>query len=117
MDPADKTRHIPLTRAFAEVVSDGRLMGEFRDHVLLAPAALVATWCEIAPNQPVEPLEHADATDRCIVFDVDVDAAAALLRLRHQHGTDRAISFLTEYYPSVCAQTLAPGCVAESLGP
>ncbi len=110
------SRYLALTHAFAEVVDNGRLTGGFEEHVLLAPAELVSAWREIAPDQPIEPLERADAAERCIVFDVGGDATAALLRLRQQRPAGSAISFLTEYYPSVCAETFTPGRMADSLG-
>ena len=116
MNSASVTDYTALARAFAELVDDGRLMGEFQHHVLLVPAELLAVWRDIAPNQPIEPLDHADAIDNCIVFDVGADAVAVLLRLRDQFGPDRAISFLTEYYPSASARTFMPGRMAESVG-
>jgi hypothetical protein len=117
MNSAGESPYLAFVHSLAEVISDGRLMGEFHEHVLLVPADLVEAWREIAPNQPVEPLEHADTTNKCIVFDIGDEAAATLLRLRQQRPSGDAISFLTEYYPSVCAGTFTPGQSAETLGP
>jgi LPS sulfotransferase NodH len=114
--PPAESPLIALTRAFAEIVSDGRLRGDIRQHVLLAPNDLIPTWHAIAPDQPVESIDRADEIEKCIVFDVDDDATATLLRLRQQRPEGSAISFLTEYYPSACAETLAPGRMADSLG-
>ena len=111
-----ESRYLELTHAFAEVVANGRLKGEFQSHVLLAPAELVPVWREIAPAQPVEPLDCAATTPKCIVFDLGEAAGATLARLKRGRPSGAAISFFTEYYPSVCAATYAPGHVASSLG-
>ncbi len=109
--------YIPLVRGFSEVIDDGWLMGEFRDFVLLADSALASVWREIAPNQPIDLLDRIDVPEKCIIFDVGKAAVQLRERLQRERPPGTALSFLTEYYPSVCAKTFAAGRMADEPGP
>ena len=92
-------------------------MGEFRDFVLLADHRLVPIWREIAPSQPIDLLTRADAAERCIIFDAGEETGPIRERLQKERPPGSVLSFFTEYYPSVCAKTFAPGRMAGELGP
>ena len=115
--PRGGSRYLALTHALSDVVADERLAGDFEQHVLLVPNELVPAWRQTAPRQLILPLSKYASVDRSIVFDVSPNATAVLRWLRQQRSPGSALSFFTEYYPSVCAGTFAPGQMATARGP
>ena len=109
-------RFAPLVQAFAEVVEGGWLLGPFRDYVLVVDPGLLALWQRIAPNQAMEPPGQIGTARKRIIFDVG-DACVSLLEQQKSLSEPRAsLSFLSEYYPSVCAKTFAAGEMSDHLG-
>jgi hypothetical protein len=107
---------ISLVREFSEVVDDGWLMGKYHDFVMIADAELATVWREIAPNQPVDQLNRAIVAENCIIFDVSDEAIQLYNTLKAQRPPGSVLSFLMEYYPSICAKTFAAGKMADEMG-
>lgn len=97
-----------LIEQLAEVIAEGRLAGNFQDHVILANEDLVAAWRRIASNQPVSSFEDDDGLRPCIVFAVDDHSRLRLLALRDSHPNRITFDFFEQYLPSLMARTFTP---------
>ena len=72
-------------------------------------------WREVAPRIPVRSIDQAAPSNKCLVFDADSGSIAQYRQWR-EDCSRIVLSFFTEYYPSVCARTFAPGTLGKSIG-